>query len=257
MLNKSGIYKIRNVVNGKCYIGSAVNFKNRWRLHNIELRLDRHHSPKLQNAWNKYREGNFKFEIICFCNKEELIKLEQFYIDSLKSDYNICKVAGSTLGHKLSKEAREKISKAKKGKKTRPCPEYIKVKIGIANKGKLHSEETKLKLSEINKGKKLSEEIKLKISKSNKGRLAANKGSSLSIETREKISVAGKGRKFSDIHKQRISESKMGKKLSDGHKAKISRTGKKHSVDTIFKIIETRRLNKIKHIESFTCIGTF
>jgi hypothetical protein len=49
--------------------------------------------------------------------KEVLIEREQHYLDELDPFFNICKVAGSVLGVKHSKETRRKMSKAQKGKK--------------------------------------------------------------------------------------------------------------------------------------------
>ena len=57
----SGIYKIVNTVNGKKYVGSAVDIKRRWQAHKLRLRKNNHHSPKLQNAWNKHGESSFTF----------------------------------------------------------------------------------------------------------------------------------------------------------------------------------------------------
>ena len=59
----SGIYLIENTVNGKVYVGSAVNFNERFRVHNYYLSRGSHHSPKLQYAWNKYGEKSFTFKI--------------------------------------------------------------------------------------------------------------------------------------------------------------------------------------------------
>jgi len=58
------IYKIRNVVNQKFYVGSTINMKERTRGHRSRLRNNRHHSPHLQAAWNKYGEDCFKFEVV-------------------------------------------------------------------------------------------------------------------------------------------------------------------------------------------------
>ena len=58
------IYKIRNVVNGKFYVGSTINQKDRFRNHRRLLRKNRHHCAHLQAAWNKYGEDCFKFEVI-------------------------------------------------------------------------------------------------------------------------------------------------------------------------------------------------
>lgn len=45
-----------------------------------------------------------------------MIFREQYYIDLLKPEYNICLIAGSTLGKKHSESTKEKISKSIKGK---------------------------------------------------------------------------------------------------------------------------------------------
>lgn len=79
-INLSGIYKIINLVNGKFYIGSAVHFRKRWELHRSNLRNNKHDNRHLQNAWNLYGEKIFKFEILKFCDKENLLVNEQIYI---------------------------------------------------------------------------------------------------------------------------------------------------------------------------------
>ena len=58
------IYKIRNVVNGKFYIGSTANTKTRFYNHRRHLRKGTHHCAHLQAAWNKYGEECFKFEVV-------------------------------------------------------------------------------------------------------------------------------------------------------------------------------------------------
>lgn len=81
----SGIYKITNKVNNKSYIGSSNNIKRRWKQHINLLNKGEHHSIKLQRAWNKYGQDNFKFEILEECDVEKLLYLEQFYIDKYKA----------------------------------------------------------------------------------------------------------------------------------------------------------------------------
>ncbi len=112
----SGIYAIVNKINGKRYIGSAVSFKKRWYIHVCRLRKGTHHSPKLQNGWNKYGEESFEFVELECCEKEELIKREQHWIDELRPFYNIAKLAGSSLGIKRSEELKKRLSDIRKGK---------------------------------------------------------------------------------------------------------------------------------------------
>lgn len=61
---KNVIYKIRNVVNDKFYVGSTNSTKVRFKNHRRLLRNGKHHCKHLQAAWNKYGEDCFKFEVI-------------------------------------------------------------------------------------------------------------------------------------------------------------------------------------------------
>ena len=67
-----GIYKITNKVNGKCYIGQSQDIATRFREHRYLLRQNKYGNNKIQNAWNKYGEENFTFEIIEECVIDEL-----------------------------------------------------------------------------------------------------------------------------------------------------------------------------------------
>jgi len=118
--NTSGIYRITNTINGKFYIGSAVNLRVRWNLHRSALLHKVHGNPKLQNAWNKYGPDAFTFEVLELVLLPFLIEREQYWLDTLKpfgkNGYNIARVAGSRLGLKASPETCKKISVAKQGK---------------------------------------------------------------------------------------------------------------------------------------------
>lgn len=163
-MTESGVYQIRNTVNGKLYVGSAAKgFTPRWTKHRSDLRNGSHHSPKLQRAWNKYGEESFVFEVIVRCAPEECIREEQRVLDETRSydkhrGYNICRVAGSFLGMKLPEEAKAKISKALTGRKvseeTRRRQSEVK---------KNCSPETRRKLSEAAKGHTWSEETRAKV----------------------------------------------------------------------------------------------
>ena len=176
-----GIYKITNIINGKFYIGSASSvggFKRRWDSHKIGLINGKHRNKYLQSAWGKYGKESFIFEIIEIIRDDKIILIrEQYYLDTLTSwdtniGYNICKIAGNTLGTKRSKLVKEKMSLSRL--KLKPSID-TRQKMSISrvgnknNLGKKHSEETKRKISESNKGKgKLTTEQSLIIIKKHK-----------------------------------------------------------------------------------------
>lgn len=128
----SGIYQIRNIVNGKIYIGSAVNLYKRKIDHFTTLVKNKHHNDYLQKSYNKYGKDAFTFEVLFTCLKEDLIRLEQYHINNYNPEYNICRVAGSVLGVKRSEQTKIKMSKSQIGKKH---SEETKKKQSIAKKG--------------------------------------------------------------------------------------------------------------------------
>jgi group I intron endonuclease len=67
------IYKIRNVVNNKFYVGSTTDTRERFRNHRIRLRKNTHHCRHLQASWNKYGEDCFKFEVVERVGSAELL----------------------------------------------------------------------------------------------------------------------------------------------------------------------------------------
>ena len=59
----SGIYIIYSIVNGKRYVGSAVNLKNRKNNHFSELKKRTHCNEHLQNHYNKYGQNDLRFGV--------------------------------------------------------------------------------------------------------------------------------------------------------------------------------------------------
>jgi len=201
----SGIYKITNKETGKFYVGSSVNIKRRWYMHKYELKRNNHGNKYLQNAWNKYGEEAFIFEIIKEVEpiKKKILKEEQFYLDTLspydENGYNISKEAGNILGYRHTKEARRKIVESKLGKP--------------------RSAETKRKISEVQMGRTIPQETRDKISKTLKGRPSPMKGRKATKETRKKMSKSLKGIKKSEEWKRKIGDAQRG---ANNHASKLT-----------------------------------
>ncbi len=95
-----GIYKIENLLNGKCYIGQSIE---------IEHRFSKHKSAKddfyIHRAIRKYGIKNFSFEIIEECKVEKLDERENFWIKEkntlIPNGYNM--VPGGSNGTGLAK----------------------------------------------------------------------------------------------------------------------------------------------------------
>jgi len=108
---KAGIYRWVNLINGKTYIGSGLNLSNR---------LSHYFSAKFMETYLKTGKSaiysalikhgcyNFSLEILEYCSVENLIQREQYFIDTLNPDYNICKIAGSMLGFRDTEESKAK-----------------------------------------------------------------------------------------------------------------------------------------------------
>jgi group I intron endonuclease len=86
---------IKNMRNGKKYIGSTKNASGRWKNHLKALKKGNHHCNHLQNAWNAERDKRvFKFFVFIYCSETQLIPMEQSCFDHMKPEYNENSVAG-------------------------------------------------------------------------------------------------------------------------------------------------------------------
>ena len=116
---KSGIYRWINNINGKSYTGSSVDLsrrlKNYFNISYLENEIKNSNSM-IYKALLKNGYSNFILEILEYCDVANLIKREQHYIDLLKPEYNILKIAGSPLGRKHSEETIAKMSSIQTGK---------------------------------------------------------------------------------------------------------------------------------------------
>jgi group I intron endonuclease len=130
------IYKITNLINGKCYIGQTNNPKNRWKTHKYEgIRNRKQGNFPIYNAMRKYGIDNFSFEIIDECqtideaNLSEIWNIRNYLSLINENGYNI-EFGGNN--KTVSDETRKKQSESHKGKlpwnKNIPCSEESKEK---------------------------------------------------------------------------------------------------------------------------------
>ena len=148
---KTGIYQIRNLINGNCYIGSCARqqgFKHRWSVHRRRLERGNHHSQHLQNAWNQYGQDAFVFEIMLYCDAENCLTYEQAALDYFKPVYNVCLVANNRIGLKHSSATKAKIATALRGRKL--SSSHV-ANIRSARMGTKASAETRRKMSAAQK----------------------------------------------------------------------------------------------------------
>lgn len=105
-----GIYAIVHDESGKVYIGSAKNIYSRWRFHKSLLRRSLHHSPHLQNSWNKYGESAFRFVVLEACLKDAVMlsSREQHWLDKYRGKlFNAARYADTNYGKRQSEEQKK------------------------------------------------------------------------------------------------------------------------------------------------------
>lgn len=196
---RAGIYLIVNKAKGKVQVGSSSSLSRRKVVHWGQLRKGSHSNPHLQRAWNSDGEGAFTYEIVQYCDEEDLLYWEDWWMGLLQS-------RDPRKGYNLKTA-------------TRGVPgEETREKMAAARRGRVHSPETRQKMSVAQtgrespmKGRELSQESRARIA-------MANRGKTLSPETRTKLSEAAKRRPpqtrapLSPETKAKISETKRASK---------------------------------------------
>lgn len=177
-----GIYRLTNAVTGKIYVGSSVDIRGRMYKHFFQLRAGKHNNAHLQAAYSRDGEDAFVLDLLEECSREDILSREQHYIDALKPEFNICPVAGNTLGYRHDDASRQKMTLANMGNQR-----WL---------GKKHTDETREKLSAFRTGRKLSPEHVAKIKEANRGN-QHTAGHTLSDAHRAKVS-AGLGKAWAN-----------------------------------------------------------
>lgn len=209
----SGVYRIESLLlPERIYVGSSCNLRQRWRQHLDKLRKNNHHSPKLQNHYNKYGESDLVFIIIEPCLPEFLLIREQYYIDTIKPYFNCLLTAGNCRGVRRSPETVEKIRLALTGRKQ---SDETRTKRSQSLSGITRSEKTRKKMSENhvgmlgkipwNKGLKKEDDLRIqKQAASRKAKYETNgsywSGKKHKDSTEQKISQSNKERVNQGVH---------------------------------------------------------
>lgn len=89
------VYKITNLINNHCYIGSSVNVEKRWNQHkNTAFNINsKQYNYPLYQAFRKYGVENFSFEVLKD-NFDSIVEMQSYeyqailYFDSYKNGYN-------------------------------------------------------------------------------------------------------------------------------------------------------------------------
>lgn len=76
-MNTRGIYAILHVPTGAAYIGASSHVTNRYTWHRVMLRSGEHTSPLLQQLWDKTKENEWVFVLLCFCRGRKSLMLKE------------------------------------------------------------------------------------------------------------------------------------------------------------------------------------
>lgn len=253
-----GIYRLRNAVNGKVYVGSSVNVRKRVRLHFLLLTTGKHVNSHLQRSFGRDGAEAFTAELVESCATTELLHCEQSHIDGNRSHdrrygYNINPSASRQT---ISEETRAKLSAAGKGRKRSP---ETRAKMAETWRGRKHTPESRAKISAARAN--TSAETRALMSAAHAGKPCAWREKIAEAmrrpEVREKLRIASTGHKASlearakmrermlarppyrhtPESKEKMASLKRGKPVHPAmlEAARLANTGRKMSADDIAK----------------------
>lgn len=174
---QAGIYLWYNLETGDYYVGSSKCLTTRLRSYFNSTVMKRSKVSRIYNAIAKYGLSSLKLIILAYAPAlpvEELLTLEQFFIDTMNPAYNISPTAGSNVGFKHSAETKAIMGAKKKGKLN---PNYGGT---CPITGKSLTDEQRAEMSarmkgnKINLGRKHTQDTKAKMSSSQKGNVIHN-----------------------------------------------------------------------------------
>ena len=89
----SGVFQVKNTVNGKVFLGSSLNIEGSLNKHKFMLKIGSHTNKALQKDWDESSPDQFVLEILeevqvidspNFNLKDELTLLEQIWLEKLQ-----------------------------------------------------------------------------------------------------------------------------------------------------------------------------
>lgn len=157
-----GIYTIKNIANGKVYIGKSKDIVGRWGAHVGGLLKNKHGNEHLQRSWNKYGRENFYFTILEEVELENQGEREKYWIkyyQSTDGQYGYNKTHGGDGGGVPNEDTLKKLSLASSGKNNAM---YGKKGELATFWGKEHTQVTKTRIKVGQIGKEIPEDVKKK-----------------------------------------------------------------------------------------------
>lgn len=135
IIAKRGVYAITCREDGRCYVGGSINIPHRWCVHRSHLRLKKHHSGDLQEAWDRLGADAFEFTVVESLPDGDLAAAEQRWMDRLQAvsmGYNNAPFASRTRGVVHTPETRAKVAAALTARYADPAERERMRKINVA-----------------------------------------------------------------------------------------------------------------------------
>lgn len=218
----SGVYALRHMKTGRCYVGSSINCRTRIQRHLLELRNGTHFSTKLNRAWQKY--GQVAFDMIILEEvplRPDIIIREQYWIDFLTSctdGFNLRPKADANWGMQWTPDQNTRRSVSNKIAWSNPI---LRAQLAQRFKGKKRGEwntESHIKASETLK-KRHSENPQLRLLM-----LASLQPMEIQMKRLERMRSA---LKKPEVYKKRVAQlreaSKLPKRIANMREAAIQR----------------------------------
>lgn len=211
---KIGVYQIKNLLDGKLYIGSSKNIIRRWKEHFRDIKLRRHKNKYLQRSVLKYGYDNFECSILKETSEEKRIVEEQKIINGLSNEQKIYNIALNVLELSINnfkwksdlqriKVARERMLGPKNSmfgyrytQEERVWAHDRSAGINNGNFRRKHTKEERQKISlarKRNSRKYKSQEFREKLKLVTKGSLNGNYGKKWTSQKRKQLSEERKG----------------------------------------------------------------